>query len=173
MFERLWPKHRSVAINHRNGKDMPLAALGRTHIPHEVFFMQPLHDEQDGRVRGVPARVQGLRVPLVALLPADGQRVQRLNGVVDDDAAAELRALPARAEAGQRAFRAHAVNSPAHRGAEVVLPPLPGLHADVWGDAPIPVRGAALLDRQRLGNGKGGGTGCVYPLGIREAHQAP
>lgn len=63
--------------------------------------MQPLHDEQDGRVRGVPAGVQGLRIPQVALLPADGQRVQRLNGVVDEDAAAELRPLLARAEARQ------------------------------------------------------------------------
>ena len=173
MVERLGPKHRPIVVNNRDGENVPLTALGRTHISHEVFFMQPLHDEQDGRVRGVPAGVQGLRIPQVALLPADGQRVQRLNGVVDEDAAAELRPLLARAEARQSPLRAHAVNGPARRGAKVVLPPLPGLHADIWGDAPIPVRGAALLDRQRLGNGKGGGTGCVYPLGIRETHQAP
>ena len=96
VVERLGPKHRPIVVNNRDGENVPLTALGRTHISHEVFFMQPLHDEQDGRVRGVPAGVQGLRIPQVALLPADGQRVQRLNGVVDEDAAAESgRFLPA------------------------------------------------------------------------------
>ena len=40
--ERLGPKHAPIVANNRDGENVPLTALGRTHISHEVFFMQPL-----------------------------------------------------------------------------------------------------------------------------------
>ena len=100
---------------------MPQIPLNILHIADEIHLVQALHNEHDGRVGGVPAGIERLRIPQVALFPAYGQGVHGDEGIVNDNSPAELGPLLARAKAGQRAFRAHTVNRSALRGTKIVL----------------------------------------------------
>ena len=152
----------------------PEFRLALQQIAHKVPLVQTLHDEQHGRTVGIAARVERLGVPEIAAFPYRfGTGVTGLQGVVDDNAAAELAALLARAETGYGAAHAHAVDGTARGREELILPSLAGQHAHIGESGPVPVRADGGAYGHGLGNGELCGAGGVYPFAVRPCGQRP